>query len=464
MKLPNTLKTSSFVQKLQWVFDPVGYLESAVQEYPDIFTAEIVGFGDTVVFVNNPQAIQKLLSSDRKKFAALGKANSVMHPLVGDNSMLLLNGEQHKRQRQLVTPSFHGERMQVYGQQICNLTEKVLSQLPKNQPFLARDITQEISLQVMLQTVFGLYEGERYQKLKHLFTVLMSDVFRSPLTSSLLLFSFLQKDLGVWSPWGKFLHDRRILDELLYADIAERREHPDLERIDILSLLMFAQDEAGNTMTDQELRDELMTLMLAGNETTATAIAWALYWIHHLPEVGEKLFQELDTLGDSKDPMSIYRLPYLTAVCNETLRIHPVAMFTLPRVVQESVELLGYSLEPGTVMQGCIYLTHHREDLYPQPKQFKPERFLERQFSPYEFLPFGGGVRRCIGEALAVFEMKLVLATILSNYQLRLADQKPERPQRRGMTLAPGNGVKMVITEQRVRQNSLVNMKTTCVL
>ncbi|GAX35835.1 cytochrome P450 [Nodularia sp. NIES-3585] len=147
--------------------------------------------------------------------------------------------------------------------------------------------------------------------------------------------------------------------------------------------------------------------------------------------------------------MSIFRLPYLTAVCNETLRIYPVVMLTFPRIVQEPVELLGYSLEPGTAVAGCIYLVHQREDLYPEPKQFKPERFLERQFSPYEFIPFGGGVRRCMGEALAVFEMKLVLAKILSSYELALADDKPEVPRRRGVTLAPGRGVNMVITGKR---------------
>lgn len=347
--------------------------------------------------------------------------------------------------------------MQAYGQIICNLTEKAFSQIPQNVPFLARTAVQDISLQVMLQTVFGLSEGERYQKLKRLL-LLLTDMFRSPLTSSFLFFPFLQKDLGSWSPWGRFVRQRQQIDELLYAEIAERREKPEPDRIDILSLLMSARDEEGKPMTDQELRDELMTLLVAGYETTATAIAWGLYWIHHSPQVREKLLQELDTLGESPDPMSIVRLPYLTAVCNETLRIYPVAMLTFPRVVQERVELLGHQLDPGTVVVGCIYLTHQREDLYPQPKQFKPERFLERQFSPYEFMPFGGGVRRCVGDALAQFEMKLALANILSRYQLALVDSQPEHPHRRGVTLAPAGGVKMVITGRRVRQESLEAM------
>ncbi|OKH45086.1 cytochrome P450 [Calothrix sp. HK-06] len=460
MHLPNPLKTPSFLQKLQWVVDPIGYMENAVKQYPDIFTAKVVDFADTPIFVNHPRAIQEILTNDRKKFAALGEANRILQPLLGDHAILMLSGNRHKRRRQLLMPSFHGERMRAYGELICNLTEKVFSQLPLDKVFSSRSMLQEISLRVILQAVFGLYEGERCEKIKHLMRLLLH-VFESPLTSSLFFFSFLQKDLGAWSPWGRFLRQRQQMDELLYAEIAERRQQPDPNRIDILSSLMSAQDEAGQFMTDLELRDELMTLIFGGHETTATAMSWALYWIHHKPEVREKLLQELDTLGVSPDPMSIFQLPYLTAVCHETLRIYPVALLTLSRVVQEKVELLGHSLEPGMVVVPCIYLTHHREDLYPQPKQFRPERFLERQFSPYEFLPFGGGTRACIGQSLALFEMKLVLATIMSRYQLALADHQPEQPLRQGVTIAPANGVKMLIKERCVRRESLLNMATT---
>ena len=453
MQLPNTLKTPSFLQKLQWVVDPVGYMETATQQYPDMFTAEVVGFGDTLVFVNHPQAIQEILTNDRKKFAAVGEENKILQPLIGDYSVIMLEGNRHKRRRQILMPPFHGERLQAYGDLICNLTEKVFNQLPQDKPFLARTAMQDISLQVMLEAVFGLYEGERYQQLKRLLA-LITEKFNSPLTASLLYFPFLQKDLGTWSPWGKFLRQRQQIDQLLYAEIADRREHPDPNRIDILSLLMSAKDEQGNSMTDQELRDEMMTLLLAGHETTASAMAWGLYWIHHLPEVREKLLQELDTLGESPNPMSIARLPYLSAVCNETLRITPVAINTFAREVQEPVELLGHRLEPGTLVVGCIYLLHQREDLYPDHKQFKPERFLKHQFSPYEFMPFGAGARSCIGNALAPFEMKLVLATILSRYQVALVDHRPEKPQRRSITLAPAGGVKMVVTGDRLRRES----------
>jgi cytochrome P450 family 110 len=455
MLLPNLLNKPPFLQRLQWVLNPTGYMESAAQQYPDIFTAQIIGLGNDVVFVNHPQALQEILTNDRKKFAALGKENRILEPLLGEHSVIMLEGDRHRKRRQLVMPSFHGDRMRSYGDLIRDITKKAWQQLPTNQVFTARNITQDISLQVILQTVFGIHEGEKSQQLKQKMTV-MADLFRSPYTSSFLFFPALQKDLGAWSPWGKFIRDRQQLDQLIYTEIAERRAENNPNRIDILSLLMSSKDEAGNPMTDQELRDELMTLLFAGYETTATAMAWALYLIHQHPQVLEKLLAELDTLGDSPDPMSIFRLPYLTGVCNETLRLRPVAMLTFPRIVQEPVEMLGHNLEPGAILCGCMYLVHQREDIYPQAKQFKPERFLERQYSPYEFIPFGGGVRRCLGEALAVFEMKLVLATILSNYKLALADKKPELPRRRGVTLAPARGVKMMITGKRTLKESRI--------
>lgn len=453
MPLPNTFKKPTLLRKLQWVVDPIEYMESSAQQYPDIFAAREIGFGDNVVFVNHPQAIQEVLTNDRKKFIAPAYANKILRPLLGNYSTAMLDGERHKRRRQLLLPPFHGERMRAYGQLICDIAEKVFSKLPTNKPFLARSAMQEISMQVMLQAVFGLYEGERYQQVKQRMEW-MTEVLSSPLNSSFLVFSFLQKDFGAWSPWGKFVRRRQQIYDLVDAEIAERRAKPDPERIDILSLLIEARDEDGNPMTDEELLDELYALLFAGHETTATAMAWGLYWSHSLPEVQGKLLQELDFLGDSPDPMSISRLPYLSAFCNETLRIHPVAPVAFAREVQEPVEILGHRLEPGTLVCCCIYLVQHREDLYPQPKKFRPERFLERQFSPYEFMPFGGGARRCVGDALAVFEMKLVLATILSRYQMTLTDTKPEIPRRRGVTLAPAGGVKMVITGQRVRQES----------
>ncbi len=438
-------------QRLQWIGEPVGYMENAVKDHPDLFAAEVIGFGSNLVFVNHPQAMQQLLTSDRRQFVASGKENGLLKPLVREYSIFLLDGDRHKKRRKLLLPPFHGERMQAYGKLICDVTAKVFDQFTPNQSFTARKATQDISLQVILEAVYGISDGERAQKLRELLSQI-SDVFSSPLTSAFLYFPWLQKDWGKWSPWGNFLRRQKALDEIIYQELAERRANPDEERQDILSLLLSARDESGQPLSDIELRDELMTLMLAGHETTATAIAWALYWIHHLPEVKRKLLAELESLGSDPKPMArgslspfaIAKLPYLNAVCQETLRIYPVVMLTFPRVATEELELFGYNIKPGNNICGCIYLTHQREDLYPDAKQFRPERFLEKQFSSYEFIPFGGGARRCIGEALAQFEIKLAIATILSRYELALANNNPEKPQRRGVTLAPTNGVPMI--------------------
>ncbi|NJL79031.1 MAG: cytochrome P450, partial [Richelia sp. SM2_1_7] len=311
MQLPNFLKTPMFQQRYEWITKPLDFMEKAVKQYPDIFTSQILGANKPIIFANHPQAIQEILTNDRKKFTAPGEANKTLQPLVGDYSVMLLDGDRHKRERKLLMPQFHGERMQTYGNLICTITEKVFSQLPQDTIFTARNVTSEISLSVMLEAVFGLYEGERYQQIKYLI-IEMLDLFRSPLAFAFLLFPILQKDLGNLSPWGHYLRQREQLDRLLYTEINERRSQSDItNRVDILSLLMSAKDEHGNSLTDKELRDELMTLLIAGYETTATAMAWGLYWIYQKPQVREQLLQELDSLGENPDPISISRLPYL---------------------------------------------------------------------------------------------------------------------------------------------------------
>lgn len=446
--LPEGPKTPPWLQKIQWTLNPLRYLEAAAAQYGDIFNAPIIGDASTLLLVSHPKALQQIFANETKQFTA--PANRLLQPLVGDRSVFVLEDERHRRERKLLMPPFHGDRMRAYGQLIHDLTEQALDTLSPGELFTARSLTQNISMEIILKAVFGLSDGERFRQLKQQIAALM-DTFESPLRAGVLFFPSLQKDWGPQSPWGYICAIQRRIDALLYDEIRDRRAQNDPGRSDILSLLLAARDETGAAMTDAELHDELLTLLLAGHETTATAIAWALYWVHWHPEMKDKLRQELDALGDSPDPASVTRSPYLSAVCQETLRIYPVAMLTVPRAVREPVELMGYALTPGTRLYGCIYLTHHREDLYPESDQFRPERFLERQFSPYEFLPFGGGTRRCIGEALALFEMKLIVAKILSRYELALADSQPELPRRRGVTLAPARGVPMVYRGERSR-------------
>ncbi|KAM3096645.1 cytochrome P450 [Phormidesmis sp. 146-35] len=442
-----------WLQLVNWIADPLGCQDRYSRKYGDMFIMQPGKFRSAVV-IGNPQAIQEIFSQDAK--FDVGRANELAEPLLGRNSLILLDSDRHQRERKLLMPPFHGERLQTYAKQICQITEQFASQWRVGQSFIARTAMQQISLEVILQVVFGLSEGgspgvapcaNRYQQLKPLLTEWI-DMTDSPLRSSLLFFKFLQQDWGLWSPWGRMKQRQRQIHNLLQAEIEERRTQGTETRTDVLSLLMAARDENGQAMTDEELRDELLTILFAGHETTATTIAWAFYQIHQRVEVRERLLQELDGLGESA-PMNLAQLPYLTAVCQETLRMYPVLPMLFPRIAKSPVTIAGYSFDAETTFMATIYLVHYREDLYPNAQQFKPERFLNRQYSASEYFPFGGGSRRCLGFALAQLEMKLVLATILSKYKLALAEDKPVKLQRRGFTLAPRGGVRMVMTGNR---------------
>ena len=444
-QLPNCITSPSWWQLITWIADPLGSQDKYSQQYGDTFTVQLGQIG-TYVITGNPQAIQEIFSQSAK--FDVGRGNALAEPLVGANSLMLLDGERHRRERKLLMPPFHGERLQTYAEQICWITEQVAGQWQVSQPFIARTAMQQISLEVILQVVFGLSTGERYTQLKPLLAAWLN-MTDSPLRSSVLFFQFLQQDWGTWSPWGRMRRRQSQVHDLLQAEIDERRTQGKQGGTDVLSLMMAARDENGQAMADEELRDELLTILFAGHETTATTLAWALYQIHRHPDVREKLLSELDSLGHDATPLEIAKLAYLTVVCQETLRMYPVIPVLFPRITKSSVAIAGYKFDPETTLMPSIYLVHYREDLYPNPQHFKPERFFEREYLPSEYLPFGGGNRRCLGYALAQLEMKLVLATILSQYQLALAEDKPVQLQRRGFTLAPAGGVPMVMTGKR---------------
>jgi cytochrome P450 family 110 len=455
MKQPPSQQTQPLWNLMQWIVRPLEFLEECAQQHGDCFSVQ---FGNLppLIFFSHPQAIETIFTASSSQFDS-GRANWILRTTVGDHSLLLLDGDRHQRQRQLLMPPFHGERMRDYGQLIGQITEDVISQWQVGQPFVLRPYMQEISLRVILRAVFGLDTGDRYQQLKQKLSALL-EVTSSRFGFATSFFPILQRDLGAWSPGGQFIRFKQQIDQLLYAEIHDRRNQPDADRTDILSLLLAARDAAGQPMSDEELRDELITLLVAGHETTATAITWAMYWLHRHPAVRHELLTELNTLGSEPEPMAIARLPYLNAVCSETLRIYPVGFIAEIRIAKAPIQVMGYDFEPEAHLVPCVYLSHHRDDLYPDSKQFKPERFLDRQFSPFEFFPFGGSNRRCIGAAFALFEMKLVLATILSRYQLTLANQRPVVPVRRGVTIAPQGGVKMVVT---ARSSSQPPVQTT---
>ncbi len=430
------------------ILRPLAYFEDNYRRYGSVF--QVGGGSPPSIYVADPAVIEGIFQADSSYFhiPPQGMIGGLTF-LLGEQSLLLLDGGRHRRHRKLLMPPFHGDRMRAYGDTICNLTEQVMANWQVNKGFNVRAAMQEITLRVILSAVFGLGEGDRYERLQQLLDTLLEGL-GTPLSAFLLFFPGLQKDWGPLSPWGRFVRIKAEIDELIYAELEERRLQPQGDRTDILSLMISARDEQGQPLSDDELHDELMTLLIAGHETTATALTWALYWVHRLPDVGSRLQAELDVLGPAPDPLAYANLPYLNAFCQETLRIYPVAPTTGIRIVAKPLTVAGYEFPAGSALFLNIYLVHHRDDLYPEPDSFRPERFLERQFSPYEFFPFGGGHRSCIGSAFALMEMKLVLATILRQWELALPPEqnRPLKPIRRGLTLAPPGQLSLVPVAQ----------------
>jgi cytochrome P450 family 110 len=441
----NGPRSPDLLNLIRWVATPLSYMRSCNERYGDCFIVK-VGHGSrrTVIF-SDPRALEIILTSPHSEgIDAPGDLNGVLEPLLGAESVIGLSGDRHRRMRNLMMPPFHGERMRAYGALIEQITGEVTRTWTVGKPFFVRKVMQTISMRVILRAVFGLEQSRSHEMEALLGTVL--DLLSNPFGVSFLYFPFLRRDFGSLTPWGSFVRKRERIDQLIYDEIADRRAHPDDARNDILSLLMSARTQDGECLTDNELRDELMTLLAAGHETTATALTWAFYWIHKLPEVRERLLAEF-RLPDAADHGAISRLPYLNAVCSETLRIYPVGILTFPRRTTSRVDVMGYVLEPGTIVAGSIYLTHHRKEIYPNPEKFRPERFLERRFSGFEYLPFGAGARRCIGMAFAQFEMKLVIKKIVSKFELGLVGARRVRPVRRGLTAGP-SPFRMVVREK----------------
>jgi cytochrome P450 len=437
---------------LNWTFRPYDFLDECSQQYGDP-----IRFGGeqltSAVYFSHPTALEQIFTANPTTFT-IGAANRFLQPLLGSNSLILLDGERHHHQRKLVAPPFHGEHMQASGWLICDVTKQAVRQLRVNEPFQVRQFMQDISLRVIFRAIFGLDEGERLERLRHL-TISVLDSVGSTLGSSQLLIPSLQKNWSKWSPWGAFLYQKKQLDELLNAEIQLRRSrriknHSDGSYsidCDILGQMMSAHDEAGQPMSDIEIHDEVITLLFGGHETTASALTWALYWIHYHPHVCERLLKELETLPIQPGIKDITRLPYLGAICQETLRLYPIIPVGFGRFLNVPLEVMGYQFDKGTALFPAIYLTHRREDIYPEPRKFRPERFIERIFSPYEYLPFGGGNRRCIGATFAPFEMKLVIATILREHSFALTSFRSIKPKRRGISVAPPNHLQMFVAE-----------------
>jgi cytochrome P450 family 110 len=437
MHLPHV--TSPPLQQLwQWSFRPLEYLDDCYHRYGDGFIGQIGQ--NPILFFSHPDAIADIFSAS--PYLDAGRAQQSASYSVGDSSSLVMDGEPHSRRRRLLMPPFHGERMRAYGQTMQTVAKTVASTWPTVKPVNMLAAMSEISLQIILKTVFGMGEGDRYDQIKSALQAFV-EVAATPM--SYLLSNVTTKSNDRF-PKSQFWQQRQRIDQLIFAEIADRRTHPDPDRTDILAMLLAARDEAGNALNDQELRDELMTMLLAGHDSSAASLAWALYFIHSNPTIKAKLLAELrDANAAQAEPMTIARLPYLSAVCSESLRLRSAAPVILQRIVNAPIAIQGVNLPVGTLIAPCNYLTHHRPDIYPSPRLFRPERFLERQYSSSEFYPFGGGDRYCIGAAFAMFEMKLVLSEILMAYDLTVAQKTPIRAIRRGINIAPQRGVTMMV-------------------
>jgi cytochrome P450 len=434
-------------QTLVWALAPTWMMDRCVRTLGEAFTLTFAPSGLKLVMFSDPQAVKTVFTAP-PDVAPSAAGSSPVAPVVGHSSVLVLTGPEHMRQRKLLLPPFHGERMREYEDVIVEATRRDMASWPLGRPMRLQRHTRLITLEVILQAVFGV-EAERMQPLKDAIGDLLEPV------GVLTVLRAVMSRPSAARPTGAIGHALDRLDALIYAEIERRRGERDLQqRPDILSLLLLARDEDGQQMTDAELRDELVTLLLAGHETTATSVAWALERLVRHPDKLARLVAEIDAAGEDGGGEE-----YMTAVVNETLRVRPVVPMVVRMLTQE-LQVGEYVLPAGTRVVPSIYLTNRNPRVYEHPREFRPERFLdakgERAINPFSWIPFGGGIRRCIGASFALLEMKVMLRTMLSELQPRLPSAHGpldtlrgggpagERITRRAITLVPARGASVV--------------------
>jgi cytochrome P450 len=432
---------SPLVQTLRWAFRPIAFMEDCRRRYGDNFSVRFVGFERPMVMISDPEAI-KALYREREHGLPPGR-NIVLEPILGPKSLLIQEGAEHLSRRRLMLPPFHGERMRSYEETMTEIVEAEIDSWPLNAEFPIHSRMQAVTLEVILRAVFGVSEGPRLDRLRGMLSTVLTET-GSPRAQ---LIGLATRRLRGGNALARFEGQLKAVDELLYAEIAEHRSKPDLaDRDDILSVLMLSEFEDGGSMDDTELRDQLMTLLLAGHETTATALAWTFDLVLRHPAVLARLRDELATAEDE----------YLRATISESLRLRPVLPLAGRRLARD-LAVDDLTLPPGTDVSPAIWLTHTRADLYPEPFAFKPERFLENGPDTYAWIPFGGGIRRCLGATFAEFEMRIVLREVLTRCDLHKASPAPERIGRRNITLSPKDGTPVVLTSRRpAREPELV--------
>jgi cytochrome P450 family 135 len=434
MALPPGPSAPAFVQASRWMRSPVKLMEDSRERFGETFTLRMVGPVGSLVFISDPASIKRLFSADRENGLPAGRS-FLLEPVLGRRSLLLLEGDEHLRSRKLMLPPFHGERMRAYEAVMARVADEELESWPLGERFPLHPRMQAITLEVILRAVFGVDDPARRERLRELLVRILNTT-SSPRAQ---VVGLALRPLGRFGPYRRLLRLRDETDAALFELIAERRVDPDVERRDdILSMLVAARFEDGEPMSDAEVRDQLLTLLMAGHETTATALAWSFDLLFRNPEAFERLRGELAEGHDA----------YLDAVTTETLRVRPVVP-SVGRLINSPLSVDGFELAAGTAVMASIYLVHTRPDLYDDPYEFRPERFLEGAPDTYSWIPFGGGTRRCLGAAFASFEIKVVLRTILRRAMLRPATDRPEPYGHRNVTLSPRNGTPAILEERR---------------
>jgi cytochrome P450 len=433
MSLPPEPRNGPLMQTLRWTLRPLAFMQECRERIGDSFSLRFLGFERPMVLITDPVAV-KALYTERRNGLPPGR-NIVLEPILGARSVLLLEGAEHLARRKLMLPPFHGERMRSYDGLVDEIvTAEIDSWEPGGPPFPIHARMQAVTLEVILRAVFGVSEGPRLERLREMLATVLTETGRPAAQLKNLAAARLGR-----GQWSSFEPQLRAVDEVLMAEIAEHRRRPDLpERDDILSMLMLAEFEDGGSMDDRELRDQLMTLLLAGHETTATALAWTF----------ELLLRHPAELARLRASLAAGEEDYLRATISESLRLRPVIPLAGRRLA-EPLEADGRVLPPGTDVSAAIWLTHTRADLYPEPFAFRPERFLDTAPDTYAWIPFGGGIRRCLGAAFAEFEMRIVLREVLTRCDLRPASSRPEQTGRRNITLSPRAGTPVVVTARR---------------
>jgi cytochrome P450 len=421
--MPRVLQTAIWFRRAQWM------MAQCQRRYGDTFTLKIAYEGMWVM-VSDPEDVKAVFTGDPALLHA-GEANRILLPILGEHSLLLLDGAEHMSQRKLMLPAFHGARMQSYRALMADVARAEIERWPSGTPFRVRPRMQAVTLEIILRAVFGLTEGERLTRLRvELRRVL--DRLTNPRWVAFLI-ALGPERIPRLPP---FAREMARVDRLIYEVIEVRRAERSAEhRDDILSMLLSAAHEDGSGMTDRQLRDELLTLLVAGHETTATALAWAVERLAHHPDKLERLAAETRA-GDDR---------YLKAVVYETLRLRPVISL-VNRTLKAPMRFGGYDLAAGVKVVPSIYLVHRRPDVYPEPERFLPERFLSGPPGTYTWIPFGGGVRRCLGGAFAQFEMEVVLGEVASHVGIDPARPKAERVYRRAITETPRHDAEVILT------------------